>query len=355
MQTPRRRQRQGNRKRTRKRTATAQAEVSPQRILQDLWMARGAQAIVAGVELDVFTHIAEGKRTAKEIAHAAGATERGTEHLLDALVGLGYLNKRSTKYGLEPVAKRFLVRNKEGYIGGFVYETKLTWPGWAQLTDVVRSGSPVEAVDTEKGGREFFPKLVEAIFPLSFGAGRAAVAALPEKNRRRLKNILDVAAGSAAWSLAFAQAIPEARVTVLDYPEVTPIARQFAEKFGMADRYDTIEGNLREIDFGLNRYDLVILGYIIHSEGQQWGRKLITKSYEALKDGGLLLIAEVIPNDTRTGPALSLLFGLNMLLHTEQGDVFTMREYREWLKGAGFKKVTTIEVPAPSPLILATK
>jgi hypothetical protein len=155
--------------------------------------------------------------------------------------------------------------------------------------------------------------------------------------------------------LAFAQEIPEARVTVLDYPEVTPIARQFAEKFGMADRYDTIEGNLREIDFGLNRYDLVILGHIIHSEGEQWGRKLITKSYEALKDGGLLLIAEVIPNDTRTGPALSLLFGLNMLLHTEQGDVFTMREYREWLKGAGFKKVTTIEVPAPSPLILATK
>ena len=85
------------------------------------------------------------------------------------------------------------------------------------------------------------------------------------------------------------------------------------------------------------------------------GSKTHNEIHEALKDGGLLLIAEVIPNDTRTGPALSLLFGLNMLLHTEQGDVFTLREYREWLKGAGFKKVTTIEVPAPSPLILATK
>ena len=74
-----------------------------------------------------------------------------------------------------------------------------------------------------------------------------------------------------------------------------------------------------------------------------------------LQTGGLLLIAEMVPNDTRTGPALSLLFGLNMLLHTEQGDVFTMREYRKWLKEAGFKKVTAIEAPAPSPLILATK
>jgi ubiquinone/menaquinone biosynthesis C-methylase UbiE len=332
-----------------------QPQVTPQQIIQDLWAARGAQALVAGVELDVFSRIAEGKRTAREIARTASATARGTEHLLDALVGLGYLNKRGNQYGLGPVAERFLVRGREGYMGGFVYETKLTWPGWSRLTEVIRSGRPVEAVDTEQGGREFFPKLVEAIFPLSFGASRSAVAAFSDRNRRRIKNVLDVAAGSAAWSLAFAQAIPDTRVTVIDYPEMTPIARQFGERFGVADRYDYVEGNLREIDFGRNRYDLVILGHIIHSEGEQWGRKLIKKSYRALKDRGQLLIAEMIPNDTRTGPALSLLFGLNMLLHTEQGDVFTMREYRKWLKDAGFKKVTTIEAPAPSPLILATK
>jgi SAM-dependent methyltransferase len=144
-------------------------------------------------------------------------------------------------------------------------------------------------------------------------------------------------------------------VTVVDFPEVTPITRQFTQRFGVADRYDYIEGNLREVDFGRNRYDLVIHGHIIHSEGEKWGRRLIKKSYRALKDGGLLLIAEMVPNDARTGPVFPLLFGLNMFLHTEQGDVFTMREYREWLKEAGFKKVTTIDAPAPSPLILATK
>ena len=55
------------------------------------------------------------------------------------------------------------------------------------------------------------------------------------------------------------------------------------------------------------------------------------------------------------GPALPLLFGLNMLINTQAGDVFTMREYREWLKEAGFKKVATIPAPHVSPLILATK
>ncbi len=332
-----------------------QMNVTPQQIIQDLWAARETQVLVAGIELDVFTHIEEGKRTAKKIARVAYASERGIDHLLNALVAMGYLNKKGENYGLSPVSKTFLVRGKESYMGGFIYETKLIWDNWSRLTDVIRTGHPVETVDDEQGGREFFPKLVAAIFPMTFGAARAAVATLTEKTRQRIRNILDVAAGSGAWSLAFAEAIPDARVVAVDYPEVTQITRQFAERLGVADRYDYIEGNLREVDFGRNRYDLVILGHIIHSEGEKWGKKLIKKSYSALRDGGLLLIAEMIPNDTRTGPKIPLVFGLNMLLHTENGDVFTMREYRGWLKEAGFKKVATIEVPSPSPLILATK
>ncbi len=70
----------------------------------------------------------------------------------------------------------------------------------------------------------------------------------------------------------------------------------------------------------------------------------------------MLLIAEMIPNDDRTGPPQPMLFGLNMLLHAPDGDAFTMKEYREWLRAAGFKQVKTIRTPrAPSPLILAQK
>jgi ubiquinone/menaquinone biosynthesis C-methylase UbiE len=332
-----------------------QGNVSPQIILEHLWTARAAMALVAGVELGVFDQIEAGKSTVKEIARASHGSARGMRHLLDALTGMGYLNKKGDHYSNGPVAAQFLVKSKPGYMGGFVGETRMTWSGWAQLPEVVQTGRPITAVDTETGGKEFFPKLVEAIFPMSYGAALGAVQAMPQKALKRVKTILDVAAGSAAWSLAFAQALPEARVTVLDYPEVTPVARRFAEAFGVADRYDYVEGNLREVDFGRKRYDLVILGHIIHSEGEKWGKKLVKKAYRAINDNGLLLIAEMIPNDTRTGPMLPLLFGLNMLVHTEAGDVFTMREYREWLKDAGFRRVQVLDVPGPSPLILATK
>jgi len=335
--------------------AAKQIEATPERIIQDMWAARNAQALMAGTELDFFTHISNGKHTAKEIARAAKASERGTRRLLDALVGLGYLSKKDNNYYLEAVSERFLVRGQPTYLGPMVTETRMVWESWSHLTEVVKSGRPFTAVDTEQFGRDFFPKLVAAIFPMSYGAASAAAQMIPEKTRKRIKKILDVAAGSAAWSIAFAQAIPDARVTVVDYPEVNRVAREFTTRLGVADRYEYLEGNLREVDFGRKKYDLVILGHIIHTEGEKWGKKLIKKSSRALKDDGLLLIGEMVPNDDRTGPALPLVFGLNMLLNTEHGDVFTMREYREWLKAAGFKKVSTIDAPGPSPLILASK
>jgi ubiquinone/menaquinone biosynthesis C-methylase UbiE len=332
-----------------------QPKVTPQQIAEDLWGAWRAQTLIAGIELDLFTHIAAGNRRVKEIARRAKASERATYRLLNALVGLGYLKRKGDRYGLEPVSKTFLVRGRQFYMGEMAQTTRLRWDSWARLTDVVKSGQPIETVDAEEQARRYFPTLVTGMFPRSFLAARTAVASLSGKLRKGITRILDVAAGSGAWSIAFAEAIPDARVTVVDLPEVTPITRQFTRRHGVADRFDYLKGNLREMEFDRARYDLVILGHIIHSEGAKWGKRLIRKSYRALHENGLLLIAEIIPNNTRTGPAFPLLFSLNMLLHTEQGDVFTMREYRGWLREIGFRKVTSIEVPASSPLILATR
>jgi len=190
---------------------------------------------------------------------------------------------------------------------------------------------------------------------MTYNGAQGLVASFPQTKLKKIERVLDVAAGSAAWSLPFAQAVPHARVTAVDYPEVTADARGFAQQFGVADRYEYLEGDLRQIDFGQNRYDIVILGHIIHTEGEKWGKTLIAKSYKALKPGGTLIIAEMIPNDARTGPILPLLFGLNMILHTTEGDVFTMAEYKQWLKQAGFTSVKLVESQGPSPLILATR
>ena len=329
---------------------------SPLPIFYDLdyraW--RGA-TVLAACELGVFDRIAAGKVSAQEIAADAGADEIAMRRLLDALVALGHLTRKADKYGLTPPAATYLVKSSELYMDGAVAIARRNVELWSHLGEVVKAGRHPSRPPQDEV-TQFFSTLVRAIFPLGFMGSKSAVAALDKKARGRISAILDVAAGAAAWSIPFAQAIPKARVTVADFPGVTNVAREYTTRFGVADRYNYLEGNLRETDFGRERFDLVILGHIIHGEGRDYGRKLIERSYAALKDKGLLLIAEFIPNDERTGPELPMLFGLNMLMAGPESDVFTMREYREWLKAAGFRRVKTIRSPnQPSPMILATK
>ncbi len=330
------------------------APLSPAAIMEDLIGSWRARALSAAVELDLFSPMAVGKGTAKEIAGAAGTSLRGTAALLDALTAIGYLRKSGDRYRLEPVAAAFLVPGKKGYAGAIANALALTWNSWKSLPEVVRTGRASEAVNDTEQGREFFPKLVASLFPGNFSASQAIVSRIPGKERRKIREILDVAAGSGAWSLAFAQAIPEARVTSVDFPETTPITRGFAQQVRVADRYSYLEGDLRQVDFGRDKYDLVILGHIIHSEGAGHGQALLRKCHAALRPGGRLLIAEYVPNDARTGPPMPMLFALTMLLQTDEGNVFTLREFRAWLKDARFRNVTTIPAP-PATVITAQK
>jgi ubiquinone/menaquinone biosynthesis C-methylase UbiE len=115
-----------------------------------------------------------------------------------------------------------------------------------------------------------------------------------------------------------------------------------------------VEGDLLQADFG-HGYDIATLGHILHSEGEQHSRKLLKKTFRALKPGGTIAIAEWLVNDRRTEPTHSLMFAVQMLVNTERGDTFSFNEIRNWLEDAGFKKVRKLEAPGPSPLILATK
>lgn len=312
------------------------------------------QTLIAAVELDLFSRIAEGNNTAQKIAAAAGTPEDTTRRLLDALAGIGYLKKANQQYRLTAGAAECLVRGKPFYMGDNALVGKMTMAAWSMLPEVVRSGRPLNPGISAQEREQFFAKLVPALFTNNFNAAAAAVARLTPKEKAGIKRILDIGAGSAAWSIPFARALRKARVTVADYPAVARVAREYAERWGVGDRYDYLEGDFNQVEFGAG-FDLAILGHILHGGAPEWVKGLLRRVAAALNPGGMLLIAEFVPNDERSGPELALLFGLNMMINSPAGDVYTMREYREWLSEAGFRKISTIAAPHVSPLILATK
>ena len=328
---------------------TKDEEPNPEKIFQTCFAYAPSRILLTGVELEVFTHIDNGHNTSKEIANMANADRRGTEILLNSLVSLEFLTKQNGTYGLTPMSEKFLVKGVPTYYGDFVPNVDMQWEQWRDLTNVVKTGKPFTPIEREDG-EAFFQKLVSQIFPMSYPGAKVAAEKLGLENSR----ILDIAAGSGAWGLAFAERDVNTRVTALDWPGVLKVTKKFVNKFGLDDRYNYISGDLREVDFG-NGYDLVILGHICHSEGAENTVKLISKCFDSLADGGTLLIADMIPDDERSSATFPLMFAVNMLVCTKEGDTFTMKEYNEWLNNAGFHDVKTLDIPGPSPLILATK
>jgi SAM-dependent methyltransferase len=158
------------------------------------------------------------------------------------------------------------------------------------------------------------------------------------------------------WSLAFARRDPHTRVTVAESPAVIEkVTRRFAARERVAEQYDYLPGDLRDVDFGESAYDVVILGHICHGIGAEASKELFGRIFRTLKSGGQLLIAEIIPDEERRETLFPLLFAVNMLAVTPEGDTFTLSEYRHWLQAAGFGQVVTVDAPSPSPLILARK
>jgi hypothetical protein len=64
---------------------------------------------------------------------------------------------------------------------------------------------------------------------------------------------------------------------------------------------------------------------------------------------------DFLVNHDRTDPLIGLLFAVNMLVNTEEGDTFSFEEIGRWLCEAGFEKPRLLKVPAVSPLVLATR
>jgi ubiquinone/menaquinone biosynthesis C-methylase UbiE len=166
--------------------------------------------------------------------------------------------------------------------------------------------------------------------------------------------VLDLAAGSGVWGIALAQSSPQVTVTAVDWPEVIPVTRSTAARFGLSERFAFVEGDLLKADFGTG-HTVATLGHILHSEGRERSRALLAKVFRTLAPGGTIAIAEFLVNSDRTGPIGSLLFAVNMLVNTDEGDTFSFDEISAWLSEAGFTNARTLEAPGPSPLVLATK
>src|SRR3954452_1030334 len=100
-------------------------------------------ALRAGIELDVFTAIAEGSNTAEAIATRSKASQRGVRILCDYLCVAGFLSKESERYSLTPTSAAFLNRHSPASMCSIVHflNSPRLMSGFTDLAETVRRGT----------------------------------------------------------------------------------------------------------------------------------------------------------------------------------------------------------------------
>jgi O-methyltransferase domain len=97
------------------------------------------------------------------------------------------------------------------------------------------------------------------------------------------------------------------------------------------------------------------MGHVLHDWGLDTKKLLIRKAYDAVPQGGALIVYEAIIDDERSKNGFGLLMSLNMLIETPEGFDYTAADCKSWMKEAGFCETRAEHLQGPDSMIIAIK
>jgi ubiquinone/menaquinone biosynthesis C-methylase UbiE len=338
-------------------TPSAGNRPTPERIFNALNAHQQTAALRTAIELDVFSAIGAGANTAATIAAKIAASEKGVRILCDFLTIHEFLTKDQGKYGLTQESAIFLDRKSPACLASMVGFLGLEehQKYFASLTEVVRKGGAVGSHgDNTKANDEFWVAFAKSMAPLTKLSAEFVAALLHAEEGRPMK-VLDIAAGHGMYGITVAQKNLNAEIVGLDWPAVLHVAKENAQKFGVADRYRGIAGSAFDADMG-SGYDYVLLTNIFHHFDMPACEKLMRRIHAALKPGGKAVTLEFVPNEDRVTPPTAAAFSMTMLANTDSGDAYTFSEYEKMFHNAGFAKSALHPVPGmPQQVVVSEK
>jgi SAM-dependent methyltransferase len=340
-------------------SAAEQADaLNPDAIMQLGSAFWGSKTLLSAVELKLFCALSEaGPLDAEELRERLGLHPRSARDFFDALVALGMLDRTDGRYSNTPESDLFLDPAKPTYVGGLLemFNARL-YTFWGSLTEGLRTGEPQSEVKT---GGDFFETLYAdpeklaqfagAMTGLSRATGDAIAAKLPWRD---YGSVIDIGCAQGAVSVAIATAHGHLTGGGFDLPPVEPIFNSYVAQFGLADRLSFTPGNF--FADPLPSADVLIMGHILHDWDLDQKRLLLQKAYDALPEGGALIVYEAIIDDDRRENVFGLLMSLNMLIEGLGFD-YTGADCRGWMADAGFSESYVEHLVGPDSMVVGIK
>jgi precorrin-6B methylase 2 len=285
-------------------------------------------------ELDVFDRLAEGPRTAEEVAAEVGAKAEPLGRLLNAGVALGLLVADGGRYANSDLAATVLVSGSPGHLRDWMRWMNRLAARFPKLAEAARTGDPLEDPALHLGGDPAFTRdFIMGMHDYARLRGSEVVRHLDLSDARRL---IDVGGGPGTYAILFAEAWPDLEVTVFDLPDVVRIAGENVRAAGIKGRVRTVAGNYLEDDLG-GGFDVAFLSDVLHQEEPESAVALLRKVHAAVRPGGKVVVQGMYLNEDRVAPRWPALVSLILLVTYGNARVYTGGETMRMLEDAGFR------------------
>ena len=324
-------------------------------VFDTLFAYQRSAALKSAIDLDLFTAIDAGDRTASAIGVRCGAAERGVRILCDYLSTIGLLTKSDGTYHLTPESAAFLSKRSPAYLGTtarFLLRPELR-SDFDNLTEAVRRGGvPPSGENIVSDENPIWVEFARSMGPMMVPAAHA-IADLVAGPSGPLK-VLDIAAGHGLFGITIAQRNPHARIVAVDWPSVLAVTSEHARAAQVEDRYQMLPGDAFKVDFP-EGFDVALVTNFLHHFNPSTCEGFLKRVNAALTPGGRLVVLEFVPNADRVSPPFPARFSLTMLAETPDGDAYTFTELRQQLEGAGFRNISAHGLPTPQTVLMAEK
>lgn len=303
-----------------------------------------SQVLLCSVKLKVFDFLDE-FITAETLSKKIKVNSRALRMLLDALTSLGFLEKKNNQYKNKGKYSEFLKSDSPKSVNSILTHYYNMWNDWGNLIQSIKTGNPN---DNRKKDKEESYHFINGMDNLTKFYKDNLISNI---DFMKAKKILDIGSGPATYLREMLKKNKNLQAVILDLPQATFVAKEKLKNEGLINRVKFIEGSLDEKDFG-SGYDIILISQVLHSLNRKLCQIALEKSFKALKKGGKIYIHEFYLNEKRTAPKDSVVFCINMLLHTDGGDNFTIRELKELISSAGFSMEKTIRFKKPPTVLI---
>lgn len=312
-----------------------------------------ALAMLAGMQLEIFTQLADGPRPAGELAATLGVASDRLSRLLHALVVAGLVEKRANGFANAPEAAAFLVKGRAGYMGGVHELWSQLWHADLLTAQSIRDGKPAALHDFGAASDQEMTTMLRGMHGASAAAGRDLVRRFDLSG---CGSVIDVGGGSGALAAALCDVHPALHGVLFELPRNAALAEPILRATPGGERVSIETGDIVAAPPKSGMHDAVVMRALIQVLSAGDAARAIAHAAAAARPGGTIyILGGGILDDDRLGPGPAVFWNVTFMNLYPAGASYTEAEHAGWLSAAGCGDVSRIVTPIGGGIIRATK